>query len=154
MSKTQREAFVVGYRCAVVDVDDDHQVDENAEALRRYPDSLQAACTCKGPIGESPPDPDCPWCSRDGRSPRKLELQWVCEHCGYRGDPDAEPTLVEKKAERDYEEHTLLALPGAPQAEGDRDILGHTKTCQYLDWHGQCTCGGPVVEQGVEDAKI
>jgi len=28
---------------------------------------------------------DCPWCARDGRGPRKLELQLVCDHCGYKG---------------------------------------------------------------------
>ena len=50
-------------------------------------------------------EPDCPWCIRDGKKPRKLELQWVCEHCGYRGDPDAEPTLVEK--EPDLEAHIV-----------------------------------------------
>ena len=45
--------------------------------------------------------PDCPWCARDGRKPRKLELQWVCEHCGFRGSVDdyehAEPTLAPRK---------------------------------------------------------
>ena len=38
MSKEQRDAFVAGYRCAIVDIEDGHQVDETAEALLRYPD--------------------------------------------------------------------------------------------------------------------
>jgi hypothetical protein len=28
-----------------------------------------------------------------------------------------------------------------PDEKPERDALGHTKECQYLDWHGICTCG-------------
>jgi hypothetical protein len=95
----------------------------------RYPD----------PPAESH-SPDCPWCARDGRKPRKLEQQWVCEHCGYRGSGEdfenAEPKLVEKGTVDVRADGKLIS--SAPSLMSRP--LAHDAACR-MRRGGKCDCG-------------
>jgi len=80
---------------AGIDLFPDDEPDASPDAPQGEPKLLPLGYVYGTP---APAAPDCPWCTRDGRTVRALELQWVCEHCGFRGSADdyehAEPTLV------------------------------------------------------------